>query len=105
MNIGDAVKLSEEASRFIEERTDRTTAAKTCLALEEILTGIVLANKDDAKGAIDVSLMDKDDEVVISVRDLGVGFNPLVRDENLDYRFDNASVLQSISTEIRMIFR
>ena len=31
---------------------------------------------------------------------MGVGFNPLIYDENLDYSFDNATVLKKISSKI-----
>ncbi|MBQ9008915.1 MAG: hypothetical protein IJ088_06255 [Clostridia bacterium] len=50
---------------------------------------------------IDVSIRDEKDEIVISIRDMGVGFNPLVHDKELPYAFDNAAGLQRIAREIR----
>lgn len=94
------MKISEEASRYIECRTDRKTASITCLALEEMLTGIVLANRD-ANETVDVVIRDTGDEMTISLRHMGVGFNPLICDEKLEYTFDNAEVLQKISSKIK----
>ena len=99
-DLQEIVRISEEASRYIEERTDHKTATITCLALEEMLTGIALANSG-TKVAIDVLLRDTEDEVIISVRDTGVGFNPLLRDPSLSYTFSNAEVLQSIASQIK----
>lgn len=45
MEIPCAVKMSEEASYYMGDRVDRRTATVVCLALEEMLTGIVLANR------------------------------------------------------------
>ena len=95
-----AVKMSEEASRYIEDRVGHRLAVTVCLALEEMLTGIVLAN-NGARGMIDVSLQDAEEEIVISIRDMGIGFNPLVHDAELAYAFDNAAVLQKIASEIK----
>ncbi|MBE5848877.1 MAG: hypothetical protein E7298_01755 [Lachnospiraceae bacterium] len=96
----EIVQLSEKASRYIEERTDHRTAVITCLALEEILTGIAIANSD-TKVAIDVLLWDTEDEIIISVRDTGIGFNPLLQDPELSYSFSNAEVLKSIASQIK----
>lgn len=99
-DLQEIVQLSEEASRYIEERTDHRTAVITCLALEEILTGIALANSG-TKVTIDVLLWDTEDEVIISVRDTGIGFNPLLQDPSLSYTFSNAEVLKSIASQIK----
>ncbi len=99
-DLQEIVQLSEEASRYIEERTDHRTAVITCLALEEILTGIALANSD-TKVAIDVLLWDTKDEIIISVRDTGIGFNPLLQDPAHSHTFSNAEVLKSIASQIK----
>jgi hypothetical protein len=59
-NIPEVVHISEEASRYIESRTDHKTAIITCLALEEMLTGIVFANHDTNE-VIDVVIRDMED--------------------------------------------
>ena len=45
--------------------------------------------------------VEKDKDIEISIRDMGIGFNPLVRDEELAYDFDNVMVLQSIASDIQ----
>lgn len=71
----------------------------TCLALEEMLTGIAMAN-DGANAVIDVSLRATGDKITLSIRDMGVGFNPTVRDPELDYEFDNAAMLNKVAAKI-----
>ena len=100
MDVSEIVEKTRDISMYIEEKTDHHTAVITCLALEEMLTGIALAN-NNRENVIDVMLREKDKDIEISIRDMGVGFNPLVRDEALAYEFDNAMVLQSISSDIQ----
>jgi hypothetical protein len=64
-----------------------------------MLTGIAKAN-EGADDVIDVSLREAEKEIVISIRDMGTGFNPTVRDPQLDYEFDNAAVLNRIASNI-----
>ncbi|MBR5090631.1 MAG: hypothetical protein IK093_14465, partial [Ruminiclostridium sp.] len=100
MAVADVVKLSEKASSWVSDRTDNSKANLTCLALEEMLTGIVKANtqRDDV---IDVVLRHENNEIVISIRDMGEEFNPTVYDKSLEYSFDNIEVLNKIAQEIR----
>ena len=95
----ELVRLSREAGEWIGERLSPKQGNMTCLALEEMLTGIAMANggTDDV---IDVSLRRTDEEVVISIRDMGAGFNPTVRDPELDYEFGNAAVLNRVASKI-----
>ena len=53
-----------------------------------------------AKGVIDVSLRDAGDEVVISLRDMGAGFNPTVPDPALQCESDNVTVLNRLAGAI-----
>ena len=100
MDIPEIVQKTRDISQYIEDRTDHRTAMITCLALEEMLTGIALVNRDP-NDVIDVMLRQTDTDIIVSIRDMGVGFDPLVRDESLTYGFDNAKMLQSIAEEIR----
>ena len=100
MDIPEIVQKIKDVSEFIEEKTDHRTAVITCLALEEMLTAIAMAN-DDRQNVIDVMLRQADNDIIISIRDMGTGFNPLVRDDSLACDFDNVTVLQSIASEIR----
>ena len=58
-----------------------------------------LAN-DGAEDVIDVSLRKTGNDIIISIRDMGKGFNPTVRDPELDYEFDNAAVLNKVASKI-----
>ena len=73
---------------------------KTCLALEEMLTGIVAAN-GEREDVIDVVLRKEEKDVVISIRDMGKDFNPTIEDESLNLEFDNVYVLNRIASEIK----
>lgn len=99
MDIPKQVRLSETAGNWIAQRVSPGLGNRTCLALEEMLTGITLANSGTA-GVIDVSLRDAGDEVVISLRDMGAGFNPTVPDPALQCEFDNITVLNRLASAI-----
>ncbi len=100
MDISEIMQKTRDISQYIEDRTDHRTAMITCLALEEMLTCIALVN-NDTDDVIDVMLRQTDTDIIISIKDMGAGFDPLVRDESLEYEFDNAKMLQSIAEEIR----
>ncbi len=99
MKTNDVVRLSKEAGDWVKDRLDGHKSMHTCLALEEMLTGIVMANpeRDDV---IDVVLREEEGSVIISIRDMGTEFNPTIYDNGLEYRFDNATVLNRIAREI-----
>jgi len=99
MNLDEVVSLSKEASDWVSERTDDVTAMKTCLAVEEMLTGITAGNTGSSD-MIDVVLREEDDKIIITIHDTGREFNPTIVDENFDYAFDNAYVLNKIADEI-----
>ncbi|MCR5495205.1 MAG: hypothetical protein K6F15_06160 [Treponema sp.] len=98
MNIPETVKISEKIHGYMESLVGSKTAMIVCLALEEMLTGIVMENigKNDV---IDVRIRDERDEIVILIQDMGVGFNPLSHNSN--HSFDNAEVLQKIASDIK----
>ena len=99
-NVKDAVSISREAQEWVNSRLDSGAAMKTCLALEEMLTGIVMAS-GESDNAVDVVLRQEDNEIIISMRDMSSGFNPTVEDEALEISFDNASVLKKIAKDIK----
>ena len=100
MNMNDAVKLSTDVHEWLKTLLGPSTAMKTALALEEMLTGIVMANRE-SNDVIDVVMRKEKDEIIISIRDMGVGFNPVVEDENLRLEYDNTYVLQKIASEMK----
>lgn len=99
MQNTELVRLSQEAGEWVNDRLSERQGTMTCLALEEMLTGIALAN-DGAEDVIDVSLRETGSEIIISIRDMGKGFNPTVRDPELDYEYDNAAVLNKVASKI-----
>ena len=100
MDIKEIVEKAAAVSHYIEEKTDHSTANVVCLALEEMLTGIAMAN-DDPDEIIDVALRETENDIIISIRDMGVGFDPTMQDDTLVYDFDNAMILRSIASEIK----
>ena len=100
MNNREAVKLSSDVHEWFNSLMDPSIAMKTALALEEMLTGIVRGNKESNE-TVDVVMRKENNEIVISIRDMGVGFNPTVEDESLKLEFDNIYVLQKIASEIK----
>lgn len=100
MNIKEAVRLPAEAAEQLKSDLAPEVSMKTCLALEEMLTGIVAAN-GEREDVIDVVLRKEERDVVISIRDMGKDFNPTIEDESLNLEFDNVYVLNRIASEIK----
>lgn len=92
-NIEEAVGLSNEINKYLGDNADST---RVSLAVEEILTNIIRLNK--SLGTIDLYLKDTDEEIILSIKDDGVEYNPIVESEDL--KFDNISVLNKISDNI-----
>ena len=69
MNIKEAVRLSKEAQDWVGSRLDTKAATRTCLALEEMLTGIVMS-AGESDDVVDVVLRQEDEEIIISMRDI-----------------------------------
>ena len=66
------------------------------LAIEEMLVNII--NINDDVDTIDVIVRDNEENILISVKDTGVDFNPVIENDNLE--FDNISVLNKIAHKI-----
>ena len=99
-SIKEVVTLSREAQEWVGSRLDPRTATKTCLVLEEMLTGIAMAS-GEGDNVIDVVLRREEKDIVISVRDMSPGFNPTVEDRENAAPFDNVNVLKKIAKEIK----
>lgn len=99
-DMKEVVNLSQVAENWVRSRLDSGIAVKTCLALEEMLTGVVMSGikKDDR---IDVVLRQEDNDIIISMRDMSEGFNPTIKEEGADIKFDNAQILNKIASEIK----
>lgn len=66
------------------------------MAIEEILVNII--NINDKVDFIDIIVKIDDDSILISIKDPGIEFNPVVENEEL--KFDNISVLNKIANKI-----
>ena len=92
-NIGEAVNLSRQVQDYLKDNKSSTLVS---LAIEEMLVNII--NSNDEVDTIDVIVRDNGDEILISIKDTGIDFNPVI--ENDDLQFDNISVLNKIAEKI-----
>ena len=96
-DIKEAVGLSHEINKFLG---DGIVSTRTSLATEEILTNII--NLNESSGTIDVYLKDTDEEIVLSIKDDGVEYNPIAEIESpeKELEFDNITVLNKIAHKV-----
>ena len=92
-NINDAVGLSQEVQNYLK---GNKSAALVSLAIEEMIVNII--NINDEVDTIDVIVRDNVDNILVSIKDTGIDFNPVIENENLE--FDNISVLNKIAEKI-----
>ena len=57
-----------------------------------------IINNNESIDTIDVIVRNDDDNILISIKDTGVEFNPVIEKESLE--FDNISVLNKIADKI-----
>ena len=92
-NVEDAVKLSREVQNYLKDSNSSTIVS---LAIEEMLVNII--NTNDEVDTIDVIVRNNDKNILISIKDTGIDFNPVIEKDNLE--FDNISVLNKIADKI-----
>lgn len=92
-NVEDAVNLAREVQDYLK---DNKSAVLVSLAIEEMLVNIININEN--VDTIDVIVRNNNDNILISVKDNGIDFNPVIENENL--RFDSISVLNKIADKI-----
>lgn len=92
--ISEAVDLSSRVQKHLKGSKSQ---ALVSLAIEEMLVNIININEDKVE-SIDVIVRDNDEYMLISVKDTGIEFNPVVENDNLD--FDNITVLNKIADNI-----
>lgn len=93
-DVKEAVNLSQEVQDYL---SGNKSATMVSLAIEDMLVNIININDDDV-GTIDVIVRDNGEDILISIKDTGVDFNPVIENENLE--FDNISVLNKIADKI-----
>ena len=92
-NIDEALELSRGVQSYLGSNKSATLVS---LAIEEMLVNII--NTNDDVDTIDVIVRNNEDNILISIKDTGIDFNPVV--ENDDLEFDNISVLNKIADKI-----
>ena len=92
-DINEAVKLSREVQEYL---SGNKSATLVTLAIEEMLVNII--NTNESVDTIDIIVRNDDDNILISIKDTGVDFNPVIENDNLE--FDNISVLNKIADKI-----
>ncbi len=92
-NIKDAVNLAMDVENYLNDNKSSTIVG---LAIEEMLVNII--NTNESVDTIDVIVRNNDDNILISIKDTGIDFNPVIENENLE--FDNISVLNKIADKI-----
>ena len=92
-NVQEAVNLASEVQDYLSGNKSATLVS---LAIEEMLVNII--NTNEHVDAIDVIVRNNEDNILISIKDTGIDFNPVI--ENDDFKFDNISVLNKIADKI-----
>ena len=92
-NIDEAVELSRDVQDYLGNNKSATLVS---MAIEEMLVNIITIN--DEVDTIDVIVRNNEDNMLISIKDPGIDFNPVV--ENDDLKFDNISVLNRIADNV-----
>ena len=92
-NIEDVVGLSSKINEYLADYAEST---RVSVAVEEILVNII--NLNESLDSIDVYLKKTDEEIILSIKDDGIEYNPIVENDNLE--FDNISFLNRISDKV-----
>lgn len=92
-NVKEAVDLAHQVQDYL---SGNKSTALVGLAIEEMLVNIININEN--VDVIDVIVRNNEDNILISIKDMGIEFNPVI--ENDDLKFDNISVLNKIADKI-----
>lgn len=91
--MSEAVDLARQVQEYLD---GNESAVLVSLAIEEMLGNIISTNENIE--TIDVMVNNNEENILISIRDTGITFNPVI--ENVDLEFDNISLLNEIADEI-----
>ena len=92
-DVEEAVNLSRDVQDYL---SGNKSAALVSLAIEEMLVNII--NINEKVDTIDVIVRDNVENILISIKDTGIDFNPVIENDNL--KFDNINVLNRIAEKI-----
>ena len=94
-DINEAVGLSSQINEYLG---DDSVSIRTGLVAEEILTNIIKLN--DTSRTIDVYLKNSEEEIILSIKDDGIEYNPIVEIDSQELEFDNITVLNKIADNV-----
>ena len=92
-DVNAAVNLSRDVQEYL---SGNKSAALVSMAIEEMLVNII--NTNETVDTIDVIVRKNVENILISIKDTGIDFNPVIENPNLE--FDNISVLNKIADKI-----
>ena len=91
-NIEDTVKLAKDVQDYLNDSSSPIVS----MAIEEMLVNII--NTNEHIDFIDVIVRNNEENVLISIKDDGIEFNPIA--EKDDLKFDNISILNKIASKL-----
>lgn len=65
----------------IEKDVDKKTLMKIDVVIEEIFVNIASYAYKEEKGFVDISIKNENNKIIISFEDMGVPFNPLLKED------------------------
>ena len=92
-DLKEAVDLAHEVENYLSGNKSATLVS---LAIEEMLVNII--NTNESVDTIDVIVRANEEDILISIKDTGIDFNPVIENDSLE--FDNVSVLNKIADKI-----
>ena len=92
-DVNAAVNLSRDVQDYLSGNKSATLVS---MAIEEMLVNII--NTNETVDTIDVIVRKNVENILISIKDTGIDFNPVIENPNLE--FDNISVLNKIADKI-----
>lgn len=101
LTVGCDLKETVEAAHHVEKYLKDLgiadgKAMTVSLAIEEMLVNII--NTNPSLDSIDVLVKIQEEHIIVSIKDQGIEFNPVIENENLE--FDNISVLNKIADKV-----
>ncbi len=96
-NINEIADLASQVLDYLKSmKVSDLTSVKVSLAIEEMLANIVKSNGD--VGTIDILIKIQSEQILISIKDQGVEFNPTAEKDGCEY--DHIKILLSIADKI-----
>ena len=96
-NINEIADLASQVQDYLKSMNiSDLTSVKVSLAIEEMLANIVKTNGD--VGTMDILIKIQSEQILISIKDQGVEFNPTVEKDGCEY--DHIKILMSVADKV-----